>query len=134
MFSILTDTHTFKLIASLLKPMSDFLSWSPQTVSVDLCVWMTSCSLTFTIGPTLMKNCILIRPMTFAYWAVWEKLGLYPSCAPVAVWQYTEISAAFPRSSAVLKDTYVRIYSSFNQVTLKNVWMSLYYIMEYQIY
>lgn len=88
-FSVLTNTHTFKLIASLLKHVSDFLSWSPQTVSVDLCVRMTSCSLTFTSAPTLMENCILIRPMTFAYWAVWEKLGLYPSCAPIPIWQYT---------------------------------------------
>jgi len=35
-----THTHTLKLIASLLEHVSDFLSWSPQTVSVDLCVWM----------------------------------------------------------------------------------------------
>lgn len=56
--------------------------WFPQTVSVDLCVWRTSCSLTFTSAPSLLENCILIRPVTFAYWAVCEKLSLYPSCAP----------------------------------------------------
>lgn len=100
-FSVLTNTHTFKLIASLLEHVSDFLCWSPQTVSVDLCVWMTSCSLTFTSAPTLTENCILIRPMTFAYWAVWEKLGLYPSCAPVSIWQYTSQMRfpAAPKSS-----------------------------------